>query len=234
MGYIKAINSKEYIKATVMKTKENVVKVKAEKALPDMKNGFLFFLNVGDRKPAGRYEDYVTVFREYDLTEKEYSNDGSVYIPPVIPEPEPVPEPTLEEVQETKVAEMNTAQQTVIAAGVDVQLTNGQTEHFTLTQYDQQSLMGLQTQVAEGAEAIPWHTSDEAEHCKFYSNADMKKIVDTALAYVTYHVTYFRDLRIYIRSLTDKEQVKAITYGVEIPVGYQSEPLKAMLAAQKS
>ena len=177
------------------------------------------------------YTKYTTIYRQLDGA-VQFSNDGSVYVPPVIPEPpEPKP-PTLEEVQEAKVAEMNTAQQTVIAAGVDVQLTNGQTEHFTLTQYDQQSLMGLQTQVAEGAEAIPWHTSDEAEHCKFYSNADMKKIVDTALAYVTYHVTYFRDLRIYIRSLTDKEQVKAITYGVEIPVEYQSEPLKAMLAAQ--
>ena len=179
------------------------------------------------------YTKYTTVYRKLDGA-VQFSNDGSVYVPPVIPDPpEPKP-PTLEEVQEAKVAEMNTAQQTVIAAGVDVQLTNGQTEHFTLTQYDQQSLMGLQTQVAEGAEAIPWHTSDESEHCKFYSNEDMQKIVETALAYVTYHVTYFRDLRIYIRSLTDKEQVKAITYGVEIPVEYQSEPLKAMLAAQKS
>ena len=77
MGYIKAINNKEYIKATVMKTKENVVKVKAEKALPDMKNGFLFFLNVGDRKPAGKYEEYTTIFREYDATEKEYSDPKS-------------------------------------------------------------------------------------------------------------------------------------------------------------
>ena len=179
------------------------------------------------------YTKYTTVYRQLDGA-VQFSNEGSVYVPPVIPDPpEPKP-PTLEEVQEAKVAEMNTAQQTVIAAGVDVQLTNGQTEHFTLTQYDQQSLMGLQTQVAEGAEAIPWHTSDESEHCKFYSNEDMQKIVETALAYVTYHVTYFRDLRIYIRSLTDKEQVKAITYGVEIPVEYQSEPLKAMLAAQKS
>lgn len=179
------------------------------------------------------YTKYTTIYRQLDGA-VQFSNDGSVYVPPVIPDPpEPKP-PTLEEVQEAKVAEMNTAQQTVIAAGVDVQLTNGQTEHFTLTQYDQQSLMGLQTQVAEGAEAIPWHTSDESEHCKFYSNEDMQKIVETALAYVTYHVTYFRDLRIYIRSLTDKEQVKAITYGVEIPVEYQSEPLKAMLAAQKS
>lgn len=140
--------------------------------------------------------------------------------------------PTLEEMQEHKVTEMNVAQQTVIQAGVDVTLTDGTTEHFTLKDQDQTSLMGLKTKVVEGEENIPWHTSDESVHCKFYSNADMALITDTALAYVTWHVTYFRDLRIYIRSLTTKEDVSAVVYGMEIPAEYQSEPLKAMIAAQ--
>lgn len=132
-----------------------------------------------------------------------------------------------------KVNEMNMAQQGIIAAGVDVVLTNGTTEHFTLEDHDQTSLVGLQSQVAAGEENIPWHTSDERQHCKFYSNADMRKITTTAMNYVTWHVTYFRDLRIYIRSLTEKEDVEKITYGIDIPEAYQSEPLKAMMA-QKS
>ena len=49
---------------------------------------------------------------------------------------------------------------------------------------------------------------------------------------MTWHVTYFRDLRIYIRSLQDKSQVEAIHYGSDIPVEFQSEPLRAMIAAQ--
>lgn len=53
------------------------------------------------------------------------------------------------------------------------------------------------------------------------------------MGYVTWHVTYFRDLRIYIRSLKNKEEVERVVYGMDIPVNYQSEPLKAMLA-QKS
>lgn len=142
--------------------------------------------------------------------------------------------PTLEEVQEAKVTEMNAAQQTVIQAGVDVTLTDGSTEHFTLTDHDQTSLMGLQTQVAAGADNIPWHTSDQTEHCKYYSNADMALITADALATVTWHVTYFRDLRIYIRSLQTKEEVQAVVYGMEIPEEYQSEPLKDMIAAQSA
>lgn len=91
----------------------------------------------------------------------------------------------------------------------------------------------MQTQVASGEKNIPWHTSDETKHCKFYSNADMAKITATAMAFVTWHVTYFRDLRIYIRSLENKEEVEQVAYGMDIPEAYQSEPLKAMVA-QKS
>lgn len=180
----------------------------------------------------GKYEDYTTLYKD---TETGYilSNDGSVYVEPEpIPEPEPY-EPTLEDLQEAKVAEMNMAQQGIIATGVDVTLTDGTTEHFALEDHDQTSLVGLQSQVASGEENIPWHTSNEAEHCKFYSNADMEKITTTAMSYVTWHVTYFRDLRIYIRSLESKEDVEKVTYGMNIPEAYQSEPLKAMMA-QKS
>ena len=186
----------------------------------------------------GKYEEFTTLYKEEE-NGFILSNDGSVYVEPEpMPEPEPEPEPepyepTLEDLQESKVAEMNMAQQETIATGVDVVLTDGITEHFSLTERDQTSLVGLQAQVAIGADNIPWHTSDEDEHCKFYSNADMAKITSSALSYVTWHLTYFRDLRIYIRSLKSKEDVEKVTYGMNIPEAYQSEPLKAMLA-QKS
>lgn len=180
------------------------------------------------------YAAYTTVYREIEGG-VQYSNDGSVYVEPSEPEiieQEPYV-PTLEEVQEGKVQEMNAVQQTVIRQGIDVTLTDGTVEHFTLTDHDQTSLMGLQSQVAQGAEQIPWHTADESEHCKFYSNADMALITTAAVEYVTWHVTYFRDLRIYIRSLQTKEEVEAVTYGMAIPEEYHSEPLKAMMAAQE-
>lgn len=175
----------------------------------------------------GSYLDFTTVYRkEKDFI--QYSNDGSVYVPPV--DPEPV-EPTLEEVKTSKVAEMNATQQTVISNGVDVTLTDGTVEHFTLSDHDQTSIMGLQTLVVQGVDSIPWHTSDQAEHCKYYSNADMALITQKAMAAVTFHVTYFRDLRIYINALETKEEVNAIEYGVYIPGEYQSEVLKDLYEA---
>lgn len=209
-------------------TVQDLHHVKIEGVLQNLSG---FHLVTNDGQVYGKYETYTTL---YKTVEDGYilSNDGSVYVEPD-PEPEPEPYvPTLEEIQEAKVSEMNAAQQAVIAEGVDVVLTDGSTEHFALTERDQTSLIGLQGQVAAGEQNIPWHTSDDEEHCKFYSNADMAKITATAMEYVTWHVTYFRDLRIYIRALTEIEEVEKVTYGMTIPEEYQSEPLKTMIAAQ--
>ena len=133
---------------------------------------------------------------------------------------------TLEEEQTEKISEMNEIQQLTIRDGVMITLSDGTKEQFTLKDQDQTSLMGLQTLVAKGVENIPWHSADQAEHCRYYSNADMAIIAEKALQFITYHVTYFRDLRIYIRSLQTKEEVQNVTYGMEIPLEYQSEVLK--------
>lgn len=197
-----------------------------------------FTLSRAEHEDNWDYKGYTTVYREI-VGGVQFSNDGSVYVEPEQPSEPDTPDyepyvPTLDEVKESKVKEMNAVQQQTIQQGIDVALTDGTVEHFSLTDHDQTSLMGLQSQVAAGVEQIPWHTSDESEHCKFYSNADMALITAAAMEYVTWHVTYFRDLRIYIRALDNIDDVKAITYGVAIPQEYQSEPLKAMMAAQTS
>ena len=197
-----------------------------------------FTLSRTEHEDNWDYTGYTTVYREIEGG-VQFSNDGSVYVEPEQPSEPDTPDyepyvPTLDEVKESKVKEMNTVQQQIIQNGIDVTLTDGTVEHFSLTDHDQTSLMGLQSQVAAGVEQIPWHTSNESEHCKFYSNADMALITAAAMEYVTWHVTYFRDLRIYIRALDNIDDVKAITYGIEIPQEYQSEPLKAMMAAQTS
>lgn len=220
VSYIKFLSDPIKRQADVKKVSSNIIQVSG---VAQNLSGFHVVNSNGE--VIGKYEDYTTLYRMVDEG-FQLSNDGSVYGDS---EENTKHEITLEESKETKVSEMNSAQQAAIEYGVDVQLTDGTTEHFSLTQYDQQSLMGLQSLVASGQESIPWHNSDETEHCKFYSNADMQKIIESALSYVTFHVTWFRDLRIYIRSLTDIESVQAITYNTEIPVQYQSEVLQLML-----
>lgn len=221
------LDNTDTVEASVKKLGEHLIQISGTEV---NLSGFHLLNDAGS--VFGKYDGFKTLYKE---NEDSYilSNDGSVYVEPIEPEPTPEPEISLDEAKEAKVAEMNDIQQKLIAQGVDVTLSDGSTEHFSLTERDQTSLVGLQAQVAIGAENIPWHTSDEDEHCKFYSNADMAKITSYALSYATWHVTYFRDLRIYIRSLESKEEVEHVTYGMNIPESYQSEPLKAMLA-QKS
>lgn len=45
-----------------------------------------------------------------------------------------------------------------------------------------------------------------------------------------YHLSYFNSLRSYIQGLTSIEEVSNITYGTEIPVEYQTDVLKDLLA----
>ena len=230
MVNIKFLNEEAIHQADVKSITSHVIEING---VNQNTSGFHILTDEGDI--SGKYENYTTLYRVVE-NGFQLSDDESVYVEPEPPETEPIEPyvPTLEEVQESKVYEMNAAQQETINYGMDVKLTDGTTEHFSLTQYDQQSLMGLQSLVAEGTENIPWHNSNEAEHCKFYSNADMKLIIASALAYVTYHVTYFRDLRIYIRSLDDKELIQKIQYGDSIPTENQSEVLQVMLVQAQS
>lgn len=139
---------------------------------------------------------------------------------------------TLEEAKQRKIAEMNAAQQEVIKRGVEVTLTNGTVERFTLKDQDQLSLMGLQVLAERGDNKIPWHDADNAQHCKYYTAEDVKKITAAAMTLISFHVTFYRDLRIYINSMTDKASVEAATYGMHIPTEYQSEVLRDFYAAQ--
>ncbi len=233
---LKYLNSDNVYEVYFNFISEHIVEIIGD--LPIQSTGFT--LTRSDHNDNWDYSGYTTVYRKIDGG-VQFSNDESVYEEPDIsniPEnPDYIPEPyipTLEELQEAKVTEMNVEQQRVIQNGINITLSDGTTEHFTLTEHDQINLMGLQKKVDAGIEQIEWHTSNQAEHCKFYSNKDMEIIAGTALEYVTYHVTYFRDLRIYIRSLSTKEDIQSIYYGMPIPIEYQSEPLRKRLAAQIS
>ena len=256
---------------------------------PIKEKGFLLFRDDVEDDPWD-YLGYTTVYREVEGG-AQFSNDGSVYTPPVpivtfmagfggiidgeksqaasryedLSVPVPVPEEnyefvgwepeipatgtiddnvgfqakfiymeTLEEVKTRKILEMNTAQQNIVGNGIDVTFSDGRTEHFGLTEYEQKRLMVLQARVAAGDNKIPWHTSNLDDPCRYYTNAEMMQIINAAMAYATYHETYFRDIRRYINSLEDKESMEAVTYGMVIPEEYRSEVLTDMYAAQEA
>ena len=238
MVYIQFLDSNSIISCEVIPDGEHIVTLKFYDAVIVDTSGFEVYIDKEKEYNIGNYSTYTTIYRNDETTSKDnsyqLSNDGSVYVEQDAPQPPEIPEPTLDEIKSSKISEMNQAQQEIIRKGVEVPLTDGITKRFTLKDQDQMSLMGLQTLAAQGVDKIPWHDADNAEHCKYYSAEDMSRIAGAALSFISYQVTYFRDLRIYINSMLDEESVRLVAYGMYIPQEYQSEVLADFYAAQSA
>ena len=173
----------------------------------------------------GSYSGYGTV---YQTLENGYilSNDGSVYEPPAEPEPEPVYEPTLDELKTAKKQEVSAACEQTIAKGVDVRLPGG-VEHFSLTANDQINLIGSQAAVTAGEQQIAYH--EDGKPCRYYTPEEIGLIVQQTMFWIGYHRTYCNSINMWIQAAADKEALQEIHYGADVPEQYRSEVLKDYL-----
>lgn len=175
---------------------------------------------------------------EFMALNKSIESGEQIEVPktPEIPDIDNTPsdpnqEITVEYVKNTKIAEMNMMCTNLIQKGFDIKLSDGSSYHFSLTEQDQLNLITLSTMVASGETEIPYHA--DGELCKFYTVNDINAILTAATAWKTYQVTYNNSLKKYINSLEKITDISAITYGIEIPVDYQSDVLKALLMQQQ-
>ena len=160
------------------------------------------------------------------------SDDGSVYTPPTDPEPVTPTEPyvpSLDELKAAKKREISAACEAAIYAGVDVKLSDGSAEHFSLTEHDQLNLFGKQVQLASGATELEYHA--DGQPCRYYTAEDMRTITSTAMAYVSYHTTYCNALNMWISGASNETELGKIAYGADVPEEYQSEVFKSYLSA---
>ena len=201
---------------------------------PTKWNGDIVLYTAGDIECA-TLAGWTTVYRDEGQT-VYLSDDGSVYQTPdpdtggeILP-PEPY-EPTLVELQAAKKREISQACETAIYSGVNVKLSDGSTEHFSLTEHDQLNLFGKQVQLAAGAEQLEYHS--DGQPCRYYSAADMQTIIAAAMQHVSYHTTYCNAVNMWIAGCESTEEVQAIYYGADVPEEYQSDVLKAYIASMK-
>lgn len=176
-------------------------------------------------------EDYI-VFKKALEEEKEII-DPDPYIPP---EPEPTPEEqereeeyrrSLQFVKDKKIEYMSYLCHQAIENGILITLSDGLEHRFSLTENDQTNLMERQAQLMAGATQVSYHA--DGELCTYYSAEDMTAIIQANIFHKDYQTTYFNSLKHYINSMTDKNEVSAVEYGIEIPEQYQSQPLKDLL-----
>nr|WP_144364515.1 acyl carrier protein [Lacrimispora amygdalina] len=203
-------------------------------APPTKWSGDIVLYTAGDIECA-TLSGWTTVYRDEGQT-VYLSDDGSVYQPPdpdtggeILPSEPYVP--TLEELQAAKKREISQACETAIYSGVDVTLTDGSTEHFSLTEHDQLNLFGKQVQLAAGTTELEYHA--DGQPCRYYTAEDMQIITSAAMAYVSYHTTYCNAINMWIAGCESTEEVQAIYYGADVPEQYQSDVLKAYIATKE-
>lgn len=140
---------------------------------------------------------------------------------------------SLDFVKEMKLKEISMACEKAIVSGIDVVLEDGESHHFSLDLESQINLMSLASLVASGTDAVPYHA--DGELCRYFTANEINAIMTQATAHKTYNTTYHNSLKAYVESLEDINDVHNVYYGMDVPVQYQSDIFKTMLAeAQNS
>lgn len=210
----------------------NVVTIKFTNTLPPkntITNGFEL-LNENNGLVQGNYATYTTIHRTYDDNSMliELSNDGSVYVPPVVivpEEPEPYV-PTYEEVLNNKITELSYECQSTIEVGLDI---NGL--HYSYTEKDQINLNDIVSTVKLTGLPLGYHA--DGQNCTEYS-ADELMSIYIQLAMNKYcQQTYFNQSREYLNSLeksdANKEIIASYSYGTPL-TGVYLETYNNMVA----
>lgn len=170
------------------------------------------------------YEEYK-IFKQAIDSEQEIIVEDDDYIAPpitpiIIPEEEGI-----DYIRTTKIKEMSYTCNKTIEDGFDLEMEDG-SHHYSYALEDQLNLMNLSSMIAQGINELSYHA--DGELCRFYTPAEINRIIDAGNKWKTYHTTYFNALKSYINSLETIEEISAITYGIEIPEAFKTDVLKIL------
>lgn len=141
----------------------------------------------------------------------------------------------VEAVRAAKRQEISDTCESNIYKGIDVTLTDGTVQHFSLSVKDQINFFGKQAQLASGAEKLEYHS--DGSKCVYYSREDMSLITTAAMSYVSLMTTICNSLYDWIRHCETGSEIEKVVWSQtvpDIPEEYQSEVLKDYLASMGS
>lgn len=218
MAYIRFLGEKTPHKATVIPT-NNIVTVKFGTDVIENKNGFDLFLDKECTIDIGGtfYQKFTTIYRNDSVAKKyngyQLSNDGSVYVEPEIsPNPKPY-NPTLDEVKESKKAEIKMKVQNEILS--DVMIAS---YAFGYNESDMIAIRNAyEDSISSGMSVILKDSTgqsrelNEEEITDLYKKQEIKRLEKES---------YAQCLLDYIDGLTSKEAVNSVEYGDELTGKY--------------
>lgn len=137
----------------------------------------------------------------------------------------------LPEALSAKLIEISTACNTTINNGTQVQLSDGSSKQFSYTLEDQSNISEMFTAIMAGATSYPYHAN--GEDCIIYSAQDIVAIYSTLTSLKTAQTTYHNQLKAYVQSLDNAQDVMAVQYGQELTGEYLEKYNQLMAIAQE-
>lgn len=150
------------------------------------------------------YYNYNTIYRKLPK-EVDLSNNGETYVDPVI---------TIDEIRNGKIQELSNECNKKILNGVDVLLKDDTTKHFSYTIEDQSNLKELFDIVLQTK--VPQYYHADGESCREYCPEDIIQIYVYESLNKIESITYYNQMKLYILSLTDENEIKEIHWGTQL------------------
>lgn len=132
---------------------------------------------------------------------------------------------TIDYIRSRKLKELSMDCTEAIEQGISLVLSDGASHHFSLTAYDQLNLIGIEMSLSSG-EDIFYHA--DGELVQYYSEEDARYILESSKRWKNYNLALYNSFKNWINSMTDLEQIEAITYNSAIPEEFCSSVLKEL------
>lgn len=142
-----------------------------------------------------------------------------------------VEECSLDELKAWQKKQVNIACKEAIEAGVDVELSDGKTYHFSYKAEDQINYVEMRQEIEhDGYTTVPYHPDNG--DCTIYSSDDMKKIIKAQIANKFVLTTKCNAYHGMIKDAEDKAAVSAIVWGSDLSEKRQADFNKIVAAMQ--
>lgn len=147
-------------------------------------------------------DDSVEVGFIYDKESKTFKNPGVKYDE----------SDTIDDIKEKKIEALSTDCNKAIINGFDFL-----DEHYSFNLDDQSNIQGSKI-LADAGIPVPYHP--DGGDCREYEPKVFLSLIMAATIHKESHLTYFNQLKQYIKSLDDSNAIKAINYGDELTGSY--------------
>lgn len=142
-----------------------------------------------------------------------------------------IEECSLDELKAWQKKQVNVACKEAIEAGVDVELSDGKTYHFSYKAEDQINYVEMRQEIEyDGYTTVPYHPDNG--DCTIYSSDDMKKIIKAQIANKFVLTTKCNAYHGMIKDAEDKAAVSAIVWGSDLSEKRQADFNKIVSAMQ--